>query len=337
VASAITVEATVDNGDATLDIRGTTTDVAPSSTVALTITDQNGNVVTTTATVNPDGSYAVDGVDVSGLVDGDLTVEAVATDRNGNEIEADTSVTLDAVESTITVDATVNDDAATLDITGTTVDVAPGSPVTLTITDQNGNVVNATATVNPDGSYAVDGVDVSGLVDGDLTVEAVATDRNGNEIDASTDVELDAVASAITVDATVDNGDATLDIRGTTTDVAPGSVVTITITDQNGNTVTADATVNDDGSYAVDGLDVSGLVDGDLTIEAVATDRNGNEIDASTGVELDAVASAITVEATVDNDGLLLDIRGTTTDVAPDSIVSLTITDQNGTVIRTQA
>ncbi|WP_227390144.1 Ig-like domain-containing protein [Vreelandella malpeensis] len=337
VASAITVEATVDNGDATLDIRGTTTDVAPGSTVTLTITDQNGNVVNTTATVNPDGSYAVDGVDVSTLVDGDLTIEAVATDRNGNEIDASTDVVLDAVESAITVEATVDDTAATLDITGTTIDVAPGNTVTLTITDQNGNVVNTTATVNSDGSYRVDGVDVSGLVDGDLTVEAAATDRNGNEINANTGVELDAVASAITVEATVDNGDATLDIRGTTTDVTPGSVVTITITDQNGNTVTADATVNDDGSYRVDGVDVSGLVDGDLTVEAVATDRNGNEINANTGVELDAVASAITVEAAVDNDGLLLDIRGTTTDVAPNSIVSLTITDQNGTVIRTQA
>ncbi|MFC4208489.1 hypothetical protein ACFOWV_11435, partial [Vreelandella malpeensis] len=199
-------------------------------------------------------------------------------------------------------------------------------------TDQNGNTVTADATVNDDGSYAVDGVDVSGLVDGELTVEAVATDRNGNEINANTGVELDAVASAITVEATVDNGDATLDIRGTTTDVAPGSVVTITITDQNGNTVTADATVNDDGSYAVDGVDVSGLVDGDLTVEAVATDRNGNEINANTGVELDAVASAITVEATVDNGDATLDIRGTTTDVAPGGTVTLTITDQNGNV-----
>ncbi|MCZ7019169.1 hypothetical protein, partial [Salmonella enterica] len=90
-----------------------------------------------------------------------------------------------------------------------------------------------------------------------------------------TSAGLDAVESALTVAATVDNDAATLDISGTSTDVAPGSTVAITITDQNGISVTAEATVNADGTFSVEGVDVSGLTDGPLTIDAVATDNNG--------------------------------------------------------------
>ncbi|PJX12439.1 RTX toxin, partial [Halomonas sp. 141] len=121
-----------------LDISGTSADVAEGSVVAITITDQNGVTVTAEATVQADGTYSVDGVDVSDLTDGPLTIDAVATDNNGNEIEADTTAVLDAVESALSVTATVDNDAATLDISGTSADVAEGSVVAITITDQNG-------------------------------------------------------------------------------------------------------------------------------------------------------------------------------------------------------
>ncbi|RAJ93549.1 hypothetical protein B0I24_11932, partial [Aliidiomarina maris] len=337
VESALTVAATVDNDAATLDISGTSTDVAPGSTVAITITDQNGISVTAEATVNADGTFSVEGVDVSGLTDGPLTIDAVATDNNGNEINADTSAVLDAVESAITVAATVDNDAATLDISGTSTDVAAGSTVAITITDQNGVTVTAEATVNADGTFSVEGVDVSGLTDGPLTIDAVATDNNGNEITADTSAILDAVESALTVAASVDNDAATLDISGTSTDVAAGSTVAITITDQNGNTVTAQATVNTDGTFSIEGLDISGLTDGELTIDVVATDNNGNDITADTSAVLDAVESALTVAVTVDNDAATIDISGTSVDVAAGETVAITITDQNGTTVTAEA
>src|SRR3546814_12134119 len=68
-------------------------------------------------------------------------------------------------------------DPTQVPISGATSDVPPGSTVTITVTDQDGNEVEATATVQPDGSYSVD-TDISGLVDGALTVEAGATDRS---------------------------------------------------------------------------------------------------------------------------------------------------------------
>src|SRR3546814_19303284 len=72
-------------------------------------------------------------------------------------------------------------DPTQVPITGTTTDVPPGSTVTIIVTDQQGNEVPATATVQPDGSYSVD-TDLSGLVDGPLTVEDTATDSNSNPV-----------------------------------------------------------------------------------------------------------------------------------------------------------
>src|SRR3546814_10690756 len=56
--------------------------------------------------------------------------------------------------------------------------------VAITVTDQVGNEVPATATVQPDGSYSID-ADLSGLIDGPLTVAATATDNNGNPVDST--------------------------------------------------------------------------------------------------------------------------------------------------------
>ena len=57
-------------------ITGTAVDVRDGRTVVLTITDINGNTVTTSAITN-DEVYVVNGVDLSSLVEGDLQVDAI--------------------------------------------------------------------------------------------------------------------------------------------------------------------------------------------------------------------------------------------------------------------
>ncbi|WP_189483450.1 retention module-containing protein, partial [Alishewanella tabrizica] len=91
--------------DNRLNLSGNTLDVAPGSTVQLTITDQFGNSVVVTALVNADGSYSLAGVDISSLADGALTITASTVDNNGNPISANTGITLDAIDSAITVAA----------------------------------------------------------------------------------------------------------------------------------------------------------------------------------------------------------------------------------------
>ncbi|MBO9695207.1 MAG: BapA prefix-like domain-containing protein [Sphingopyxis sp.] len=325
---------TVDLGDLTdptqVPITGTTTDVPPGSTVAITVTDQNGNEVPATATVQPDGSYSVD-ADLSALVDGPLIVEASATDNNGNPVSGTDTGVLDAVPGAVTVDLGDTTDPTQVPITGTTTDVPPGSTVTIIVTDQDGNEVPATATVQPDGSYSID-ADLSGLVDGPLTVEAEGTDNNGNPVTGTDTGDLDAVPGALTVDLGGLTNPTQVPITGATTDVPPGSTVTITVTDQNGTKVLATAIVQPDGSYSVN-TDLSGLVDGPLTVEANGTDNNGNPVADTDAGNLDAVPGALTVDLGDTTDATQVPISGTTTDVPPGSTVTITVTDQNGTEV----
>ncbi|MCO4321184.1 retention module-containing protein, partial [Aliidiomarina quisquiliarum] len=178
----------------------------------------------------------------------------------------------------ISVVAVIEQSAGSITLSGSTNNVAVGTQVSLEIVDQLGNSINLTAVIAADGTYSLSDADVSMLVDGPLLITATTLDFANNIVEASTTVDLDAVESALSVNATVDTDAATLDISGATTDVAEGSLVSITITDQNGNTVTAQATVDADGNYLIEGIDVSELTDGPLTIDAVATDNNGNTI-----------------------------------------------------------
>ncbi|QNX89406.1 VWA domain-containing protein [Acinetobacter seifertii] len=333
-------------------ITGGTTDVAPGSQVTLTITghDQAGNPLEqqVTATVQPDGSYRAEVP--AGFADGELVVKADAVDRNGTPVNAEDSLTgevgLDRVDGSITVDVDTQGH-----ITGGTTDVAPGSQVTLTITghDQAGNPLEqqVTATVQPDGSYQAEVP--AGFADGELTVKADAVDRNGTPVNAKDsltgEVGLDRVDGSITVDV-----DTQGHITGGTTDVAPGSQVTLTITghDQAGNPLEQQvtATVQPDGSYKAEVP--AGFADGELVVKADAVDRNGTPVNAEDSLVktdhdnnpdtpdqggLDRVDGSITVD--VDTQG---HITGGTTDVAPGSQVTLTITghDQAGNPLEQQ-
>ncbi|MDR8526231.1 RTX toxin, partial [Shewanella fidelis] len=200
-----------------------------------------------------------------------------------NQVNDSDTDNMDATDGALTVALTINDNAETASISGTTTDVAPGSTVTLTLTDSAGTIQVITGvTVNADGSYSIDGVDISGLVDGDITVNASAEDRNGNTVSDNDTDNMDATDGALTVALTVDDNAETASISGTTTDVAPGSTVTLTLTDSAGTVqVITGVTVNADGSYSIDGVDISGLVDGDITVNASAEDRNGNSVNDS--------------------------------------------------------
>jgi hypothetical protein len=283
----------VDDGVQTIDLSGTTNDVAPGESVAITITDADNNVVNTTAIVANDGSYSVTGTDISSLVDGDLTVDASATDRNGNPVSDTATDALDALagDLTVAIDA-VNDGAQTIDLSGTTTDVSPGESVSITITDADNNVVTTTAIVGGDGSYTVTGTDISGLVDGALTVDASATDRNGDPVSDAAIDNFDATQGNLTVaiDA-LDDTAQTMNLSGTTTDVKSGDPITITITDTKGTVLTVNTTAGSNGAYEVDGIDVSTLVDGTLTVKADAIDRNGVGVSDTTTGTLDANAS----------------------------------------------
>ena len=163
------------------------------------------------------------------------------------------------------IDSTSVDDAAgTIDISGSTTDVAPGSDVDITITDKDNNTVTVNGSNRWHMAITPSPVKTSAV---QPMVHWILKPRppiaNGNLIDDTATDALDYVSGDLAVDTTtVDDANQTVDISGSTTDVHAGETVTIIIKDQDGNTVTTSAIVQPDGTYTVTGTDISSLVDG---------------------------------------------------------------------------
>ena len=184
VAPVITPPTTLTNEN-TITITGTTVE---GSTVTLT---QNDNVLTSTVTIDSDGTWSVDVT----LIQGANTFTATATDQAGNisDVSNSVTVTLDntaPVAPVITPPTTLTNEN-TITITGTTVE---GSTVTLT---QNDNVLTSTVTIDSDGTWSVDVT----LIQGANTFTATATDQAGNisDVSNSVTVTLDNAAPIITL------------------------------------------------------------------------------------------------------------------------------------------
>ena len=268
----LTVVATVDNGDATLDISGTSADVAEGSVVAITITDQNGATVTAEATVGADGTYLVENVDVSGLTDGPLTIDAEATDNNGNPVTGSTNVDLDTTPPTLTVDAPDSNDT-TPTITGTSDEI--GATVTVVVTDAEGKAQTLTAVVLADGTWSTDVT--TPLAEGVYEVNATVSDAVGNVATAETSGEIDLTPPSLEFDDLPTNiNNTTPTISGISDEI--GATVTVVVTDANGVEQTVTGVVQTDGTWSVSL--VRSLAVGDYTAEASVSDTVGNEVTA---------------------------------------------------------
>ena len=273
-APVITVSAPDNTNDRTPTLTGTT-DAPAGSTVTLVVTDANGNQQTLTATVQPDGSFSVDVT--TPLAEGGYQVTASVTDPAGNTGTATDDGSVDTTAPIVTVNAPDNTNDNTPTITGTT-DAAPGSTVTLTVTDANGNQQTLTATVQPDGSYSADVV--TPLPDGGYDVTASVTDPAGNRGTSSDDGSVDTTANiTVSLDDVNAANVANTPISGTS-DVGPGRTVTLVISDATGKSVTVTAVTDADGNYQTS-ADLSGLADGNLTVVASVTDAAGNPASAT--------------------------------------------------------
>ena len=313
--------------DTTPTISGKT-DVPAGTVVTITVTGKDGHPQVVTTTVKDDGSFEVDVPEA--LPEGPVSVEAVVKDPAGNEGRASDNGTIDTTAPVITVDAPDNTSDNTPLISGTT-DAPAGSIVSITVTDSRGSVQTVSASVGADGRYSVEVP--KALAEGRYTAEAAVKDPAGNEGRASDNGSVDTTA-AITVEAPDLSNDNTPTLTGTTTDVEEGQTVTLTVTDSRGGSQVVTATVQADGSYQAEVPNA--LPDGRYSVEAVVSDKAGNRAEArddnnGKGNVIDTTAPVITVDApdnTSDNTPL---ISGTT-DASAGSIVSITVTDSQGSV-----
>ena len=310
------------NNDSTPTLSGNT-DATSGSTVTLTVTDSAGNVQTLTTTVQADGTFSVDVPDE--LAEGEYSVEATVTDAAGNTATDANTGEIDTTAPVISLDAQGTNNDTTPTLSGTT-DAAPGSTITLTVTDSAGNVQTLTTTVQADGTFSVD-VPVE-LAEGEYSVEATVTDAAGNTATDANTGEIDTTAPDINLDPQGTDNDTTPSLSGTT-DAAPGSTVTLTVTDSAGNVQTLTTTVQADGTFSVDVP--AELAEGEYSVEATVTDAAGNTAtDANTG-EIDTTAPAISLDAQGTDNDTTPTLSGTT-DAAPGSTVTLTVTDSAGNV-----
>ncbi|SFW69437.1 beta strand repeat-containing protein, partial [Cellulophaga fucicola] len=340
------VNASEDND---VTISGTTTDVEDGQTVTVTFDDGVNPVVTTTALVNPDGSWTATDADISGLNNGTITVRADVEDIAGNPATDNDPITLENTIPTIDITTPIEGDNivnASEDndviISGTTTDVEDGQTVTVTISDGT-NTVTTTATVSGNNWTATD-ADISGLTNGPITVTADVTDVALNPatdndpitldnslptIDITTPIEGDNVVNA------AEDGDVT--ISGTTTDVENGQTVTITFSDGT-NTVTTAATVTGNAWTATD-ADISGLTNGPITVTADVEDIAGNPATDNDPITLENSLPTIDITAPIEGDNIVnasedndVTISGTTTGVEDNQIVTVTFSDGTNTV-----
>jgi hypothetical protein len=156
---------------------------------------------------------------------------------------------INSAAPTLSLDPLGSGNDTTPTISGNT-DLAPGSTVTLTVTDSAGTTQTFSAIVQGDGSFTAD-VPAS-LPEGDYSVTATATDGAGNSASVTENGgNIDTTAPSITIDTQGLGNDATPSISGTT-DLNAGDTVSISVTDNAGNTQTFTATVQNDGTYSAD-------------------------------------------------------------------------------------
>ncbi|OLO02618.1 Ig-like domain-containing protein, partial [Salinicola socius] len=265
-----------------------------------------------TADADDDGNWSFTIGDANALPDGEVNFTATATDAAGNVSPASPSFTLnvDTVDPMAPAIDPTNGDI----ITGT---AEPGSTVTLT--DDAGNAIGDPALVDGDGNWSVTPSDP--LADGD-TINATATDAAGNTSDPATAIVDTAAPNAGDNDIEInDGGDGFLNADEAGNVTLSGSlesdatVSSLIISDASGNTVTvdpADITVDADGNLTTNGVDLSGLTDGELTATLSVTDAAGNTGTVTDTSTLDSVAPEVptptlAVDTATDGDGITRD------------------------------
>jgi len=210
-------------------------------------------------------------------------------------------------------------------ISGTTTAV-PGSMVTVTVKDANGNVQEVTIPVDEEGKFAVRMPNP--LAVGDYTASAVVVNSDNGQRAAASDPGSVIEPLTITVDAPDNTTDTPL-IKGHVEGVPAGSTVTLVVTDAQGASQTVTAQTDANGDYQVE---VPGaLADGEYTVDASVRDAAGNSSTAQDKGEIDATAPVITVDAP---DGVSTDntplIKGHVEGVPAGSTVTLVVTDAQG-------
>ncbi|EMF1895492.1 Ig-like domain-containing protein [Enterobacter roggenkampii] len=290
-------------------LTGKVTNAAPGDTVTITLGGQ-----TFTATVQDDLTWSLPLTQsqLTALGNGDLTVSASVTNAHGNTGSSSLDFTIDAQLPGLRIDTVAGDDvinviehAQNLIVSGTSTDLAAGSAVTVTI---NGKAYSATVLADGSWQAAVPAADVSQWADGSLDIMASAQDASGNPVAIGTVVDVDLAPVAITISSVTDDNvlnaaekGQDLMLSGTSSNVEAGQTVTIIFA---GKTYTTTVDANGDWTWTVPAADLSGLKDGDASVQVSVTNVNGNAASSAQAFSVDTTAPTVTIN-TISGDNML--------------------------------
>ena len=290
-------------------LTGKVTNAAPGDTVTITLGGQ-----TFTATVQDDLTWSLPLTQsqLTALGNGDLAVSASVTNAHGNTGSSSLDFTIDAQLPGLRIDTVAGDDvinviehAQNLIVSGTSTDLAAGSAVTVTI---NGKAYSATVLADGSWQAAVPAADVSQWADGSLDIKASAQDASGNPVAIGTVVDVDLASVAITISSVTDDNvlnaaekGQDLVLSGTSSNVEAGQTVTIIFA---GKTYTTTVDANGDWTWTVPAADLSGLKDGDASVQVSVTNVNGNAASSAQAFSVDTTAPTVTIN-TISGDNML--------------------------------
>ncbi|HGH4645896.1 TPA: Ig-like domain-containing protein [Enterobacter roggenkampii] len=290
-------------------LTGKVTNATPGDTVTITLGGQ-----TFTATVQDDLTWSLPLTQsqLTALGNGDLTVSASVTNAHGNTGSSSLDFTIDAQLPGLRIDTVAGDDVINviehgqnLIVSGTSTDLAAGSAVTVTI---NGKAYSATVLADGSWQAAVPAADVSQWADGSLDIKASAQDASGNPVAIGTVVDVDLAPVAITISSVTDDNvlnaaekGQDLVLSGTSSNVEADQTVTITFA---GKTYTTTVDANGNWTWTVPAADLSGLKDGDASVQVSVTNVNGNAASSAQAFSVDTTAPTVTIN-TISGDNML--------------------------------
>ncbi|AUJ95131.1 adhesin [Escherichia coli] len=299
------------------------------------------NSVTYGATVLADGSWSVGvpAADVTNWPAGTVNIAVSGTNTAGTTTSITHSVTVDLAAVAITINPLSTDDVinaaeAGVDqtISGQVTGAAAGDTVTVTL---GGATYTATVQANLSWSIDVPAPALQALGNGELTISASVTNSVGNTGNGTREITIDANLPGLRIDTVagddvvniIEHGQA-LVITGSSSDLAAGSNVTLTI---NGQTYVAAVLADGTWSVGVPAADVSVWPAGSVTITASGNTTAGNPVSVTHPVTVDLTAVAVSINAITADDvinaaekGAALTLSGSTTGVEAGQTVTVT-------------
>ncbi len=291
---------------AALTITGSSTAEA-GQTVTVTLNGENY-----TGTVQTDGSWSVSvpPADVSALTASNYTVSAAVSDKAGNPASVNHNLTVDTSVPVVTINTVAGDDvinatehaqaqiisgSATGAATGSTVTVTIGSSTFTTVLDASGNW-----------SVGVPASVVSALVNGTVTINASVTDAAGNSGSATHLVTVNTGLPSITFNAisgdnvlNADEKGQPLTISGSSTGLATGAQVTVTL---NGHNYSATTDAAGNWTLTVPVSDLAALGQANYIVSASATSVAGNTASSQANLLVDSGLPGVTIDTVAGDD-----------------------------------